>query len=134
MSYHTHFGGVIDSKRHNRTKCYAKTEYSIFSKLCPLLGIICKKKRKGKKRLASTTSIRYILFTVFFRNFCLYPKWLSSIGRCKNGGGHPYEDLAKSGCISEIKYKCLTIHLYFWLHDKNDCMDLVIYTFSRFGN
>jgi hypothetical protein len=25
-------GGVIDTKRHNRTKCYAKTEYSIFSK------------------------------------------------------------------------------------------------------
>jgi hypothetical protein len=50
----------------------------------------------------------------------LYPKWLSSIGRCKKGGGHPYEDLAKSGDISEIKYKCLTILLYFWLHDSNE--------------
>jgi hypothetical protein len=77
---------------------------------------------KEKKRKEKTVVYLYKIYPVhcFFRNFCLYPKWLSSIGRCKKGGGHPYEDLAKSGDISEIKYKCLTILLYFWLHDSNE--------------
>jgi len=34
---------------------------------------------------------------LFFRKFCLQPKWLSSIGRCRKSGSHPWEDLAKSG-------------------------------------
>jgi hypothetical protein len=121
----------MDTKRHHRTECYAKKEFSIFSKLCPLLAIICKKKRKEK-----TGVYLYKIYPAhcFFRNFCLYQKWLSSIGRCKKGGDHPYEDLAKSGSISEIKYKCLTILLYFWLMIKTKSMDLVIYTISCFGN
>jgi hypothetical protein len=27
----------------------------------------------------------------------MYPKWVSSIGRCKKNGNHPEEDLAKFG-------------------------------------
>jgi len=85
--------------------------------VCRLLGIICKKKRKEK-----TGVYLYKIYPVHcsFRKKNLYTKWLSSIGRCKKGGDHPYEDLAKSGYISDIKYKCLTILSFFWLHDKNE--------------
>ncbi len=47
----------------------------------------------------------------FFENFCLEPKWWSSIGTCRKSGYHPYEDLAKSGCKPNMEYKSLIIFL-----------------------
>jgi hypothetical protein len=35
--------------------------------------------------------------SVFLRIFWLYPKWQSSIGRCRKSGNHPQEDVAKYG-------------------------------------
>ncbi len=32
-----------------------------------------------------------------FKKFCLYPKWQSSMRRCRKSGNHPQEDSAKSG-------------------------------------
>lgn len=45
-----------------------------------------------------------ILISVYFRGFCLWVKWRSSIGSGRKSGDRPKEDLAISGYKSERKY------------------------------
>jgi len=81
-------------------------------------------RRKGQKESANAFESRRLVFShkpylsvFFFRNFCLWPNWISSIGRCRKSGDHPYEVLAKSGYKPYMNYKSRIIHLYSWLYN-----------------
>jgi hypothetical protein len=45
--------------------------------------------------------------------------WITGILLCRQNGNHSKEDLAKSGCKPNMKYKSLIILLYLWLHIEN---------------
>jgi hypothetical protein len=52
----------------------------------------------------------------FLRLSVFKPKRVSSIGRCRKSGDHPYEEIAKSGYEPNMKLKIFNYPTIFFLH------------------